>query len=641
MHHIRANFHQLRHRGPTIRLCGRQEVVGRRSPPICRRLRYASLSSMIIAGALTAQAQLLSPSPQMIDVRRGEHVVLHANSIPMGDVKVVISKDGAGDGGAPVTIDTTNKTLTFLVDPALSPGRYLAKLLVNGSPEPIPGELRVLRDSDATAHIDNIYPSVRYPGEIDGIEIVGSNFSPVATDNVVEMLDQEGITFGTEKDCVGPTYPEPCVQTIPGMEGHRIRIVGLQKSLKSGITGIRIRVGQTAWSNVMNVTTAPKSISAIRMFAFAVLVIVGLLAYLLAKRAAKTQTPGTGLTAVSVLLLDAETDTYSLSKLQMLVWTGIFVFTYVYLVLCRTLVQWRFEWPPVPNNMPELLGISAGAGVVAAGISSLKGTKGAGGLRPSAADFITTGGVVAGERLQFFVWTIVGALVFLYIVLRANPASLQELPTIPDTFLYLMGFSSAAYLGGKLARKPGPVVKNISVQNVRQLGAGDAEMTILIEGENLHQNATFLIDGQQIRAGQFSKITTKPEKPQDGFCTSLEIVITQAAKYTDGTHTLTVANPDGQSAAIAFPVSPLTITEVNKEKADATGVDLRVKGANFVGNILAEWTSESGGVPISGTVDRLSDSELKIRFQAGTTGSGKLALTSSVGLRRTFITTIA
>ncbi len=559
--------------------------------------------------------------------------MLHLITIPTGDARVVISRDGKGDTGIPLIIDQANRTGTFVVDSTFAAGRYLVKLLADGREEQVPGELRVLPDNVSPVHIDEIYPAVRYPDSSDAIELVGTNFAEFPADNHIEFVGQPAPEFGTEKDCLGPEYKKVCVLQVAGMKGHRIRLVGLSNALKNGPVGIHVSAGDAPWSNVLNVTTVPRSISVIRLFAFGVLVVLISLTYLLAKRAAQTQTPGSGLTPLSVLLLDPETDTYSLSKFQVLVWTGTFIFTYVYLALCRTFVQWTFDWPPVPKNMPELLGISAGAGVVAAGISSLKGAKGAGGIRPSAADFITTGGIVAGERLQFFIWTLIGALTFLYIVLRINPATLQELPTIPDTFLYLMGFSSAAYLGGKLARKPGPVVKNISVQQVTDLSAGDAEMSILLEGENLAQNATFRIDGELIRAGQLTVRKKVPEQSQDGFCTKLEVVIRQAAKYAEGEHTLTLVNPDGQSADVSFPVSPLTITGVKVAK-DSNGVRLAVNGSNFVGTINAKWIS-AASVPVEGTVKRISDVELTVTLPVGTSGTGNLVLISAVGLRRT------
>jgi hypothetical protein len=598
-----------------------------------RKRRCAIFVGAVTLSALTVRAQILPPSPQMPDARCGEHIVLRLKTVPTGDARVTISRDGTNNASTPLIIDQANLTGTFAVDSSLSPGRYIVKLLADGREEQVPGELRVLPDNVNPVHIDEIYPNVRYPDSSDTIELIGTNFAEFPADNHIEFVGQPAPQFGTEKDCLGPAYTKVCVVEVPGMKSHRIRIAGLSNALKTGPIGIHVSAGAGLWSNVVNITTVPRSISTIRLFAFAVVVVVAFATYLLSKRAARTQTAGSGLTPISVLLLDPETGTYSLSKFQVLVWTGIFVFAYVYLALCRTLVQWAFDWPPVPKNFPELLGITAGAGVLAAGISSLKGPKGAGGVRPSAADFITTGGVVAAERLQFFIWTIVGALTFLYLVLRINPATLQELPTIPDTFLYLMGFSSAAYLGGKLARKPGPVVKNISVQQVTPLPDGDAQMTIVVEGENLGQNATFRIDGEQIRTTQLTVKKRIPDPPQDGFCTRLEIQINQAAKYAEGVHTLTIVNVDGQSADVAFPVSPLTIKEVSAT-ADANGVYLAVKGANFVGRVDAQWVPEGNDTPVLGAVSRTSEEAITVKLPVGTKGAGKLALISASGLRQ-------
>src|SRR5712692_1164373 len=83
---------------------------------------------------------------------------------------------------------------------------------------------------------------------------------------------------------------------------------------------------------------------------------------------------------------------------------------------------WRFEFTPIPERLPTMLAISAGATLAATGITQSRGSKGAGPVKPSPADFISTGGLVVGERFQFFVWTLVGCLGYLFIVIRNNPA---------------------------------------------------------------------------------------------------------------------------------------------------------------------------------------------------------------------------
>src|SRR5258708_22196566 len=50
-------------------------------------------------------------------------------------------------------------------------------------------------------------------------------------------------------------------------------------------------------------------------------------------------------------LLDKETNSYSLSKFQFFLFSLVFVFGYLYVLLCRWLVQWQFTLPDVPSNL--------------------------------------------------------------------------------------------------------------------------------------------------------------------------------------------------------------------------------------------------------------------------------------------------
>jgi hypothetical protein len=163
-----------------------------------------------------------------------------------------------------------------------------------------------------------------------------------------------------------------------------------------------------------------------------------------------------------MLFLDPETDTYSLSKLQFYLWTVASLFAYSYLVISRIHVQFA-TWPDVPSTLPGIIAVAAGTAVGAQLITSSKGSKGAGGESPSFADFITSGGVVAADRVQMLLWTLLGVGTFLYAVLQIAPGNITDLPAVPERLLVLMGLSSAGYLGGKIARKAGPVIDEISV----------------------------------------------------------------------------------------------------------------------------------------------------------------------------------
>jgi hypothetical protein len=137
---------------------------------------------------------------------------------------------------------------------------------------------------------------------------------------------------------------------------------------------------------------------------------------------------------LAAFLLDKETNSFSLSKFQLLTWTCVAVFGYMYLFLCRMLIQWDFTFPPIPDGLPTLLGISAGTTVAASGITITRGAKGAGPVQPSMADFVSSEGLLAADRFQFFVWTLICCAGFLGLLLQSDPSILKELPKIPDSF---------------------------------------------------------------------------------------------------------------------------------------------------------------------------------------------------------------
>jgi hypothetical protein len=166
---------------------------------------------------------------------------------------------------------------------------------------------------------------------------------------------------------------------------------------------------------------------------------------------------------VRALFLDKETNTYSLSKLQFYLWTLVAVFGYVYLAIAKNWFQHFYSLPAVPSGLPGIVAIAAGTAVGAQVVTNINGPKGSGQLKPSLADFVTTGDVVAAERVQFFVWTIIGALGFLMVVLRLDPRVLKDLPDVPSSILAISGLSAFGYLGGKLARDPGPVITETMV----------------------------------------------------------------------------------------------------------------------------------------------------------------------------------
>src|SRR5262249_28879508 len=77
-------------------------------------------------------------------------------------------------------------------------------------------------------------------------------------------------------------------------------------------------------------------------------------------------------------LVDEQTNTYSLTRLQLYLWTIASLFGYLYLTLCYSLVQGRLEFANVPAGLPTLLITSVGTSVLAVNIHGGQGQHGCG-----------------------------------------------------------------------------------------------------------------------------------------------------------------------------------------------------------------------------------------------------------------------
>jgi len=289
------------------------------------------------------------------------------------------------------------------------------------------------------------------------------------------------------------------------------------------------------------------------------------------------------------LFLDPETDTYSLSKFQFYAWTAASVFGYTYLTVARSMVQGIFDFAQIPQHLPALILISGSTTAVAQAVTSVRGPKGAGSMQPSFADFITTGGIVAVERLQFFVWTCLGVAAFVFMVLMHDPGAIIDLPQIPKEFLYLMGLSSLGYVGGKAARRPGPVIDDIK--------ASFASLILEMHGRNLSKDASFEVNGEKVT---LDLINPSPDiAPQGslgnisgGDASGIRVIEAEAeqasnlakvleftiklpkAEWFQKSCQLAIINPDGQRATWPFEYKGMLRLEVRlpEDKAKSSEI---------------------------------------------------------------------
>jgi hypothetical protein len=568
------------------------------------------------------------------------------------------------------TVAADGKSVAVTLPDKLDPGRYYLTVDYQGAIEKVPGELRVVPDA---VQLDSAHPTTAYKnaaGSFD-FDVVGQNFSPTPDDNNVYVAGQGPIikSWASKEDpeCKNKT-PQglPClwVDTPPGNRAlEKLHVVGYQAEHYQGPLSFSVGVGSVR-SGEKQLVLSRMSEPGIVFWSVGIFLVLAYIIYHLVARGMRDNIiDGNHYSPFWSFFIDKETNTYSLSKFQLLAFSAVFVFGYLYVFLCSWLVQWHFVLPDVPANFSAILGMSAGTTVAAAGATSARGSKGAGQLRPSAADFITTGGQVVPERFQFFVWTLVACLGFIALLISQNPATIQGFPTFPDGLLYVMGVSAGGYLGGKLTRAAGPVLRNIAWDKIKK--------EITVQGENLSSDADFFIDGKKLPivtdADPNTKlvVATPQEQASDKtFSSQLKITVAPAAALdlATGEHVFRIVNKDAQFADIRFTADPPVIAAVGMDDtktapavapggADAaklmanskSKVTIKVTGSGFRVGTTARWTPANAKDPIelgASAVQFVDSQNLKITLVPGDPGVGTLMLQTPNGFSAVATVTI-
>jgi hypothetical protein len=459
------------------------------------------------------------------------------------------------DGGGPVIDipldgEAARRRLVRVAFPPARPGTYKTELVTeHGQMLAVGPTLRVLT-SEAPV-ITRIVPRASYPinGRHD-FEIVGENFSPHAGDSKIRIND-DLVKFSAELDeRETRDVVQPCGEKLPCLVGGRrtLRIYGLQVQSPTQTfyrpMMVTVQVDNLT-SNDKPLLLAPVGRWGPAFIAFGTLALLAGVVYLFAREKARRAEPERqGYATLAYLFIEPQSNTYSLSRLQLLLWTAGTVIGYTYLAASQFLVQWTWVLPDVPEGLPTLLGISAGTTAFAVGAEA-RGSKGAGPVHPGLGDFITTGGVFAPERLQFFLWTVLGVGGFVSATLAQDPARVTDLPKIPDNFIPLMGVSSLGYLAGKVLRKSGPVIRQLDPAPPYQLTASGAPApTIRVRGENLSPRAQVWVNGLMLPASRVA-----PAQPGDvEFVTELVLTPEQIVSPGPKVAAVKITNPDGQSA---------------------------------------------------------------------------------------------
>jgi hypothetical protein len=240
---------------------------------------------------------------------------------------------------------------------------------------------------------------------------------------------------------------------------------------------------------------------------------------------------------LSMLLLEPENQTYSLSRAQFVSWLFVIVWCYLFLYYVHGYVGLDWSYPPLGNSVYAFV-ISLGTLLAAQVTNRTQGVKGAGEEHPSVADLVVHGGVLALDRVQQVVWTLITLGMFVRITVSTFETA-KALPDIPNELLMLMGLSSAGYLGGKIVRGAGPVIDQVT--------AREGSLILNIKGKHLSKDAFVWIDGTQVTSG-INVAVTDPDDPTK-FATELELTLDMSmADWWAQEHAITVVNNDAQRA---------------------------------------------------------------------------------------------
>ena len=646
-----------------------------------KSIRFALAALIFTAGAANASGSIIADTNKFPEkVTPGTSFTL-AGTFDTSAKDVVFKLYVLGTSTTSVrtfsgTVAADAKSVAATLPDKLDPGRYYLTVDYQGATERVPGELRVVPDA---VQLDSAHPTTAYKnaaGSFD-FDVVGQNFSSTPEDNNIYVVGQGPIFKSWAKD--EPTCRQkdpkdlPClwVETPSGNRSpEKLHVIGYQAEHYQGPLTFSVGVGSVR-SGEKQLVLSRMSETSVLFWSVALFLGLALVIYRMVARGMRDNIiDGNHYSPFWSFFIDKETNTYSLSKFQLLAFSSVFVFGYVYVFLCSWLVQWHFALPDVPTSFSAILGMSAGTTVAAAGATAARGSKGAGQLRPSAADFISTGGQVVPERFQFFVWTLVACLGFVALLISQNPATLDKFPTFPDGLLYVMGVSAGGYLGGKLTRSAGPVIRNIAWDKKNS--------QITVQGENLSSEADFLIDGKKLpivtegdqtdadqkdKGGQdksgdqikkLVEATPQEQASDKTFCSQLKITVKPVAgvDLSTGEHVFRIVNKDAQFADIRFTADPPMITAVVMDDpkaapaapagADATKliakgkaqVSIKVTGSGFRVGTTARWTPATAKDPIelgASAVQFVDTQTLKITLVPGDPGVGTLMLQTPNG----------
>jgi len=304
----------------------------------------------------TSPALSVSCKSGLPQVRPGEDVVITCDNLPPQGALVFIKgvSDQSSGKGTQLAAVVQEHKLRFRVPDTAQPGLY--SVFTGTDPQAtvfVPDQLDIV----GPPAIDAIYALTNYPAEKGfNFEIAGKNFatSTSTDDNVIEIVGLRILGKCNTESGPPPRDETPCASEIVAKSANELVVNGFYPRHYYGPVKIKVHVSKYA-SNEASATFAPVSPQGVALAAAFVFFVVAYVLYRLVTKGVKGEiVNGVTSTPWASLFLDRETNSYSLSKFQVIAWTAVTVYSYVYLFLCRTLIQGDFRFPDVSQNLPQL-----------------------------------------------------------------------------------------------------------------------------------------------------------------------------------------------------------------------------------------------------------------------------------------------
>ncbi|WP_339376121.1 hypothetical protein [Calothrix sp. NIES-2098] len=302
------------------------------------------------------------------------------------------------------------------------------------------------------------------------------------------------------------------------------------RKLSRGTHPVRVEVGGNATSIDPQITEDQLQVNVMRpvsglttliVFAIATLVTLVIVAiiYALATESKKANLPANSLkksnqknlNSLEWLILERQTNTFSLARVQFVWWLTIIVFGYLFLFIGRGVIQGIWEFIPLSGFAYTFL-ISLVTLVTAQATSTFRGSKGSGDVNPAWSDLVVHGGVVALERVQQVVWNLIIGIAFI-VILLVTYTTASSLPSIPSEILVLMGISAGGYIGGKAVRKAGPVITQVVLWGEPEDWNTNPQITL--SGDHLSQAGGVIVQMVYLDENKTEKPDTRIEVKQD------------------------------------------------------------------------------------------------------------------------------